>query len=201
MGFSTEDSWIAIVHAESDYLQPLGIGDELEIHVEVEKMGTTSFTLNYEIYKTEGAHVGRGKTIHVCIDKATREKIPVPDTLRGKLSKHARTWHIGHFNPRRKSPKRVWLQMPRVWRDCPLKKWRKTDPPLLSHPRCFKLSPGRKKFRSPENPRVNPKNDTRIYPWKILSRNWPNRRCLLGKRKSDFWSAVLSNDNQRIASA
>lgn len=77
-----------IVHVEADYLAPLNIGDPLEIHVEVEKIGTSSFTLCYHIYKKNKILVGRAKTVHVTIDKNTRNKIEIPEHLKKLLHKY-----------------------------------------------------------------------------------------------------------------
>ncbi len=79
-----------IVHAESDYLAPLTVGDNLEIHVMVKKIGTTSFIMMYNIYKSEDhSLVGTSKTIHVCVDRIERTKLPIPDLYRSLLGKHA----------------------------------------------------------------------------------------------------------------
>jgi 1,4-dihydroxy-2-naphthoyl-CoA hydrolase len=75
-----------IVHAEADYLQPLRVGDLLAVHLNIEKIGTTSFTITYDIYKEpEHLLVGRAKTVHVTLDNQTRNKIPLPEELRHKL--------------------------------------------------------------------------------------------------------------------
>ena len=86
--FQFEDFMFVIVHCESDYLKSLIIGDRLEIHVDVSHIGNTSFTVNYNIYKDTGLHVGRAKTVHVTIDSRTRQKIPIPSKLKAVLEKH-----------------------------------------------------------------------------------------------------------------
>lgn len=83
-----ENFLFVIVHAESDYLAPLNIGDKLEVHVQVENIGTTSFTMVYHIYKEDKTLVGKAKMIHVTIDKITRSKVPLPMQLTKLLSKH-----------------------------------------------------------------------------------------------------------------
>lgn len=77
-----------IVHAEADYLAPLNIGDQLDIHVEVESIGNSSFTMFYQIYTKDKTVVGTAKTVHVTIDKKTRKKIPIPEKLKNLLKKH-----------------------------------------------------------------------------------------------------------------
>ncbi len=87
--FHKEHYVFVIVHAEADYLTPLKIGDLLEVHLGIEKVGSSSFTVSYQIYKTgRTALVGSAKTVHVTLDSKTRMKIPMPATLRHKLLKH-----------------------------------------------------------------------------------------------------------------
>ncbi|HRD54880.1 MAG TPA: thioesterase family protein [Parachlamydiaceae bacterium] len=84
-----ENFLFVIVHAEADYYAPLNIGDQLMIHVEVEKIGTSSFTMLYNIYKEEdNSHVGQAKITHVTINKKTRQKIPIPEHLKNLLHKY-----------------------------------------------------------------------------------------------------------------
>ncbi len=80
-----------IVHAEADYLAPVKVGDILEIHVEVENMGNSSFTMDYKIFRANDIPIGKAKTIHVCLDSKTRKKIPIPDALRKMLKKYQMT--------------------------------------------------------------------------------------------------------------
>ena len=49
--FSLEEFVFVIVHAEADYLSPLRVGDHLEIHVGIERIGNSSFTVLYQIFK------------------------------------------------------------------------------------------------------------------------------------------------------
>lgn len=83
-----ENFLFVIVHAESDYLAPLNIGDKLEVHVEVEKIGNSSFTMVYHIYKEDKTLVGKARLIHVTIDKKTRNKVPIPAHLKALLHKY-----------------------------------------------------------------------------------------------------------------
>jgi len=77
-----------IVHAEADYLSSVNVGDPLEIHLVVENIRKTSFTIAYTIYKADKVLMGRAKTVHVCLESKTRQKIPVPDELKKTLSKY-----------------------------------------------------------------------------------------------------------------
>lgn len=78
------DVFLPIVHAESDYLTPVFVGDNITISIKVSRIGTTSFSFLYEI-KRGKTLVGTGKTVHVTIDQKSRKKIPLPLSLRKAL--------------------------------------------------------------------------------------------------------------------
>lgn len=85
--FKREKFVFVIVHCEADYFASLAVGEDLEIQLMVEKLGTTSFTLNYKIYNRHKKLVGTVKTVHVCLDSHTRTKIPIPEHFRKDLEK------------------------------------------------------------------------------------------------------------------
>lgn len=69
-----------IVHAESDYLSPLKLGDEVVAKLRIESIGETSFTLIYTFSKGD-ILAARAKIVHVAVDKATFKKRPIPNEL------------------------------------------------------------------------------------------------------------------------
>ncbi len=81
------DFFVPIVHAESQYLLGLNVGQELEASVVIANLGNSSYTLEYELKNTAGELVGKAKTVHVTIDRSTRKKIPIPQDFRARLSK------------------------------------------------------------------------------------------------------------------
>lgn len=90
--FKSDDFVYVVVHAESDYIKALHVSDDLEVRVCIEAIGTTSFTVSYEIYRlgnVEPELVGRGKTVHVTLKNSTRTKIPIPEKLRKTLERFA----------------------------------------------------------------------------------------------------------------
>jgi 1,4-dihydroxy-2-naphthoyl-CoA hydrolase len=87
-----KDYAFVIVHADADYLAPLKVADHLEVHVKVEHIGNTSFTVGYLIHKVLGEElqlVGKGKTVHVAVDPTTRTKLVIPPEFRLILDKHS----------------------------------------------------------------------------------------------------------------
>jgi 1,4-dihydroxy-2-naphthoyl-CoA hydrolase len=85
--FRDNEYVFVVVHAEADYLMPLRLGDQLEIHLGVEHIGNSSFAMRYFIYK-EGVLAGRVQTVHVTLDGKTRTKITIPTNLLNSLKKH-----------------------------------------------------------------------------------------------------------------
>jgi 1,4-dihydroxy-2-naphthoyl-CoA hydrolase len=76
---------LPIVHAESQYLKPLVVGDEITVAVQVAKIGETSFVLEYELFDVDGQPVGKAKTVHVAVSKQTQNKIALPEKLQRAL--------------------------------------------------------------------------------------------------------------------
>lgn len=87
--FRHEKFVFVIVHSEADYYVPMKVGDQLEIHLYIERIGNSSFTIAYKIYREPTKElVGSAKTIHVCLESTSRTKIPVPETMRTSLLKY-----------------------------------------------------------------------------------------------------------------
>jgi len=80
-----KDFFLPIVHSESDYKSPLSVGDPVEIQATVANIGKTSFTLTYKLFDATQTIVGTARTVHVAVDKKTRQKIPLPADLHAKL--------------------------------------------------------------------------------------------------------------------
>ena len=83
-----ESFLLPIVHAESDYHQMIKLEDEITIVLNVNKIGKTSFTLVYDYFLENQELVGSIKTVHVCVDKTTLKKIPIPEDFQQALKKY-----------------------------------------------------------------------------------------------------------------
>jgi 1,4-dihydroxy-2-naphthoyl-CoA hydrolase len=79
---------LPIVHTEADYRLPLKTGDKIEIHVSIDQIGNSSFTLAYVLQKQNGDQAGTAQTVHVAIDKDSRNKITLPATLASALDNY-----------------------------------------------------------------------------------------------------------------
>ena len=83
--FRDQTMLIPIVHAEADYEAALEVGDYLSVRMVAEQIGDSSFALSYKLVDNDDRVVGTVKTVHVCINRQSGEKISVPDKLRRAL--------------------------------------------------------------------------------------------------------------------
>ncbi len=81
---------VIIARAECDYRAPAHFGDELEVRVRVGHIGSSSFTLEYEIVQVHGAAlVATGRTVMVSYDYVAGASVPLPDVTRALLERVA----------------------------------------------------------------------------------------------------------------
>ena len=86
-----------------EWTAPARNNDVLEISVMLKKLGTTSFTLGFEMRKPgESAAIVTAETVNVHVDAKTWKKAALSDDLRRQLSTGADgriVDHAGHFTP------------------------------------------------------------------------------------------------------
>lgn len=82
------DYLLPIVHAEADFNSPMHVGQSLAVEARAVRIGKTSFTLAYSLKDGRGTEVGTVQTVHVCMSKATRKSMTLPDDLRELLTQH-----------------------------------------------------------------------------------------------------------------
>ena len=70
-----------VVHAESDYIKPILLGDRLKIKAMNEKIGKTSFTMFYHFYNQKNILVAKTRIVHVVVNHKTRKKQNIPKNL------------------------------------------------------------------------------------------------------------------------
>ena len=83
-----ESFLLPIVHAESDYHKMISLEEQITITLNVERIRSTSFTLVYDYFLENQELVGSVKTVHVCVDKKTHKKRPIPEALLQALKKY-----------------------------------------------------------------------------------------------------------------
>jgi 1,4-dihydroxy-2-naphthoyl-CoA hydrolase len=74
---------IPIVHSSADFFQPIFWGDRLSVTLMSAPPRQHSFELAYTIGRAEGGYSTAisAQTRHVCIDRQTRHKVPLPAAL------------------------------------------------------------------------------------------------------------------------
>jgi YbgC/YbaW family acyl-CoA thioester hydrolase len=81
------DFLVPIVHAETDYISPLTVGDNITVEIGIGKIGESSFRLYHKIFKNGSIESGSGNTVHVCVSKTDFKRIKIPDKIVSVLKK------------------------------------------------------------------------------------------------------------------
>ncbi len=79
------------VHAEADYKAPLRFGDTAEIELTVERIGGSSITFRYQVFRASDDQVSRalcavGKIVCAVVDLTAFQKVPVPAAVAALLA-------------------------------------------------------------------------------------------------------------------
>ncbi len=80
--FTDESGWPR-ARIECDYRSPLVFGDEVEIEVNLEAIGSSSLSWVFAIRKGGGEQAALGKMVTVCVQKGST--IPIDETLKEML--------------------------------------------------------------------------------------------------------------------
>jgi 1,4-dihydroxy-2-naphthoyl-CoA hydrolase len=84
-----QDLRLPLVHSSADFLQPVRHGDTLHIHVRIERIGDTSFTVDYLFVTDQGMQAARMQTRHVLINPEDRRPLALPEPLRLALQPYS----------------------------------------------------------------------------------------------------------------
>ena len=79
--FQNEKLATPVRHTEAEYLKSLIAGDQVEVRMFKERLGNTSFTLKYEVYKGDEL-AAKVLITHVTIDRKTGKSTEVPKLLK-----------------------------------------------------------------------------------------------------------------------
>lgn len=75
---------LPVVHARADCFQPLRHGERIAVHLEVESLGETSFTLACS-FRSATDLLARVRTVHVHLDPGANAAAPLPQPLRERF--------------------------------------------------------------------------------------------------------------------
>lgn len=74
------------VKASTEFVKPLKYGDLLEISVHVSRVGSSSATFEFNIYRGgTGELLARSSEVKVAVNMSTWEKVAIPDKYRERL--------------------------------------------------------------------------------------------------------------------
>ncbi|MCL5985092.1 MAG: acyl-CoA thioesterase [Actinobacteria bacterium] len=73
---------IPIVHAEADYRIPIKVGEIIEVILNAELTGNSSFTLNFTFNKKNGKVAAQVKTVHAVVDFNSKKGMPIPENIK-----------------------------------------------------------------------------------------------------------------------
>ncbi len=76
---------LVVAEATARYKAPARFDDELDLEVEVARVGTTSLVTSLRI-RRDGELLVEGDMVHVFIDRAALTKMPIPDRIRTALT-------------------------------------------------------------------------------------------------------------------
>jgi len=76
-----EGPGIPIVETRCSFAGRIMLDDLIEQRTEIGGVGNTSFRSRH-VFRRAGELMARGELIHVCVDRETRETVPVPEWLR-----------------------------------------------------------------------------------------------------------------------
>lgn len=76
------------VNAQTEFFIPLVYGDEVDVEVDVSKVGTSSATFEYAARRaSDGTLCSSSTQVHVCMNLDTRRAVPIPDKYRQAFEK------------------------------------------------------------------------------------------------------------------
>jgi acyl-CoA thioester hydrolase len=91
--FTEFNAWgldVQVVHAEIDYVAPVRWRDSVRVEARCESMGTTSFTLRFDVLRRGGDGVevaaARGRNVYVVVSTDDWAKRGIPAGLRDALT-------------------------------------------------------------------------------------------------------------------
>ncbi len=80
---------IPIVHTEADYTQPMRHGDDVDIRLQIERLGRSSMSVVYIFINDDGEQLAVARTTHVFVNAVTNHSAEIPGDLRKQLQGYA----------------------------------------------------------------------------------------------------------------
>lgn len=87
-GLDVHDSEVVgfVVSSACDYFASIAFPEQIEIGLRVGKLGSSSVQYELAVFKAgEGDACAAGRFVHVFVDRASNQPVPIPAVLRGAL--------------------------------------------------------------------------------------------------------------------
>jgi acyl-CoA thioester hydrolase len=79
---SEQGIFTLVARAECDFKIPILLYDSVVITVQVARLGTSSFDLEYRLHNGKDTTYATARTTMVCFDNVKKVTVPVPDSIR-----------------------------------------------------------------------------------------------------------------------
>lgn len=76
------------VHVECSFLKPSELGETVQAHLSVNKIGTSSLHIEINLFGADNVQRVATRMVVVLMDMKTRKAIPLPDQLRQKIQQY-----------------------------------------------------------------------------------------------------------------
>jgi 1,4-dihydroxy-2-naphthoyl-CoA hydrolase len=85
-GLVSGEILLPVIHASGDFKQPLLCGNQIQIQLQPHQISDGKFDITYEIHLADGRLAGIVTTVHVAIDRSTRQRANLPLNIQDWLS-------------------------------------------------------------------------------------------------------------------
>lgn len=84
IGLTLGEADTVLAHLEVDYVEPIELGDVVEVAMRTKELGESSIPMTYEL-RVDGDVVATAETVQVAFDRESGEPVPVPGEWRQRV--------------------------------------------------------------------------------------------------------------------
>lgn len=81
-------SLLPLVHSEADFKRPVRHGDQLQVFLQLERIGNSSFTVRYRFLNAQNEEVALLRSTHVMLNPEGQNPMNLPESLRDRLTEY-----------------------------------------------------------------------------------------------------------------
>lgn len=75
-----------VVKAECEYRKPIQLSDRVVVSMNVSRLGSSSFDLEYSVHNGNGSTFATAKTVMVCYDGKIGKTVAIPEDIKNQLA-------------------------------------------------------------------------------------------------------------------